>query len=103
VFEIRMMTFHDTDDDWFFAKARVLWRIFCEFGRIPDRHQAECERGRADLALKQKTVRFLANLTDNLLEPLINASNQDRASVKNHVVLARKNNVPSIDNPLGIR
>jgi hypothetical protein len=50
-----------------------------------------------DLARKQETVRFLANLTDNLLEPLINASNQDRASVfraKNHVVLARKNNVP---------
>ena len=50
-----------------------------------------------DLALKQETVRFLANPTDNLLEPLINASNQDRASViraKNHVVLARKNNVP---------
>lgn len=50
-----------------------------------------------DLALKQETVRFLANLTDNLLEPLINASNQDRASVfraKNHVVLARKNNAP---------
>jgi hypothetical protein len=44
-----------------------------------------------DLTLKQEAVCFLGNPSDNLLEPLINASNQDRASVfraKNHVVLA---------------
>jgi hypothetical protein len=35
VFEIRMTAFHDIGDDGFHAKARLLWRIFREFYRIP--------------------------------------------------------------------
>jgi hypothetical protein len=57
-------------------------------------------------SLSSNRLSVFGNLSDNLLEPLISASNQDRASVfraKHHVVLARKNNLPvrSITHRLG--
>jgi hypothetical protein len=59
-----------------------------------------------DLALKQEAVRFLGNISYNLLERLINASNHDRRRhfrAKNHVLARNRQRSVSIGDPSGIR